>query len=253
MTRTLTAGVSTALADARLRDAILVYFNFDSGAVRVWSGIGDLISGGQTFLGTGLLGSISSIVESSSLKSVGMSFTLSGIPSAMISIVLGEHYQGRTVTVWRAFFDAGDVLIANPIQVFSGRLDVMEIHDAGETITVNVNAENRLIDLQRPNEIRFYTDQDQQKFFPGDVGFEFVPALKEKILWWGRKEVGEKKTADATGGVTPTTGGSETTVVTVDETGQSTSRVVSAGGTDETGAALLSPIIPGADNDPGGL
>lgn len=205
MTRSLDAATDTALDDARLRDALLVYFAFDSGDVRVWSGIGPLVWDSNTFQGTGLLGTVSDITESVGLKSIGMSFTLSGIPSSMIAIVLGEHYQGRAVTVWRAFFDTDDVIAGSPVQVFSGRLDIMTIDDVGETITVGVTAENRLIDLQRPNEIRFYTDQDQQAEYPGDKGFEFVPQMKEALILWGRKEVGVANNR-SDGGTTSSTG-----------------------------------------------
>ncbi|MCK5641911.1 MAG: hypothetical protein KAJ19_14000 [Gammaproteobacteria bacterium] len=218
MTRSMTGALDTALDSDQLRDAILVHFAFDSGDVRVWSGIGDLVWDSNTYSGTGLLGSVSDIGESVGLNSVGMSFTLSGILTSSISIALGEFYQGRAVTVWRAFFDANDAIIADPLQIFSGRMDVMQIDDSGDMVTITVTAENRLIDLRRPNEIRFYTDQDQRAEYPGDKGLEFVGAMREQIILWGRNEVGVKKTSDSTGGMTSSTG-SETEIYDYDGVG----------------------------------
>jgi hypothetical protein len=50
---------------------------------------------------------------------------------------------------------------------------------------VSISYESRLIDLERSRESR-YTNEDQQRAFPGDRGFEFVPSLQDLSLTWGR-------------------------------------------------------------------
>ena len=106
--------------------------------------------------------------------------------------------------MWLAFFDASGALIADPVQVFSGRVDVMQITDAGETADIKLTAENRLVDFERPQETRYYTDQDQQREYPGDKGFEFVTAIQEAVIVWGREKLapaveGEVAEAEAPG------------------------------------------------------
>ena len=78
---------------------------------------------------------------------------------------------------------AGDVLIADPYLLQQGKLDIGIIEDNGETCTIAVTYEGRLIDLERPRESR-YTHEDQQRFFPGDKGFDQVEALQDRELTW---------------------------------------------------------------------
>jgi hypothetical protein len=196
MTRTLSAAIEAELQESRIRPHVLVHFAFDSGAIRFWSGVGDLSWSGDTYTGAGSLGSVTAFGETTGLNAVGIKFGLSGIPSSLVSIALGEHYQGRACTMWMAFFDEAGVLIADPVQVFSGRIDVMVITDAGETADIALSAENRLVDFERPLEVRFYTDQDQQREFPGDKGFEFVPMMQQAMIVWGREKLEPAKVSD---------------------------------------------------------
>ena len=64
-------------------------------------------------------------------------------------------------------------------------MDVMIIRETGDTSTIELKLENRLIALERPNERRM-TDEDQKNLFPGDIGFEFIPDLQDKQLVWGK-------------------------------------------------------------------
>lgn len=186
MARDITAGVSTATDAATAHPAIFVFFDFASGPLRVWTGYGDYTLGGETFSGVGDLGSISPIEEGKSISARGVSLTISGVPSERVSTALNrKEYHNRPVTLWLALFGAdGSTLIADEVQIFSGRLDTMTINDAGETSTITVTAESRLIDLERPRELRF-TDQEQKRLFPGDRGLEYVAGLQGKDIPWG--------------------------------------------------------------------
>jgi hypothetical protein len=84
-------------------------------------------------------------------------------------------------------------LIASPITIFAGRMDVMQISDDGQTSLITMSAENKLIDFKRTREQR-YTDEDQQTLFPTyaaitlpDLGLEFVNAIQEKTIYWGNQ------------------------------------------------------------------
>lgn len=189
MARTITASVVTELQLDRIRPRTLVHFNFDGGAVRLCDDIRDIVFDGNTFTGVGHLGKVSPVNETAGLRANGINFTLSGIPSSLIDESTGQHVQGRTVEMWKAFLDSGDALIADPIKVFAGRIDQMIIADAGDTVVITVSAENRLVDLDQPLETRFYTDQDQQSEFAGDLGMEFVTKMQSTIFVWGRAKL----------------------------------------------------------------
>jgi len=207
MARDLSVDAAAAVAASAIRLANLVRLEFDSGIVRFWSGIGPLVWDGQTFTGAGQLGAISAAEESAETKATGRVLTLSGISSGMIAIALGEHYQGRFVTSWIALLDSNWALISDPICDFSGRMDVMSVADEGETCTITVSAGNRLIDLERADETSYYTDADQQAKYPGDRGLEFVGALQEAVIIWGRNRVAAGSINAPVSGSAPSAGG----------------------------------------------
>lgn len=211
MPRTLTGDVTTEVQKTggganTIRPVALVHLAFDSGSVRLWNGVGDLVWSGDTFTGSGMLGGISLIEESASLKATGVVLTLSGIDSSIIAIALGEHYQGRQAQIWLGHLDSNHALIADPVLMFQGRMDLMQLTDHGATATVSVTVESRAIDLERANKIRYYTDQDQQAEFSGDKFFEFVPEMQEKVIVWGRAIVGGP-TQDGNVGTSPAVAG----------------------------------------------
>lgn len=80
--------------------------------------------------------------------------------------------------------DSGAV-VSDPYLLFSGRMDLMNIDDGGETCIISISAESRLIDLDRTRERR-YTSEDQKIDFPNDKGLEFVADLQDKEIVWGR-------------------------------------------------------------------
>jgi hypothetical protein len=203
VTRDITADITAEVVKPRLRMAMLAELVFDTNPLYVWSGLGNLVWDGRTYLGTGSLGRISQIEETSDVRSNGIQLSLSGIPSALISVALGTQYQGRPCRVRMAFFDASNVLIDDPVQVFSGSLDVMQVVDSGTTCEILVTAENRLIDLERPSEVRYYTDADQQRYSTGDLGCQFVEKLQTKEIVWGRVR-SSPTTTTAPVGATPT-------------------------------------------------
>jgi len=176
-------GTPSAFSDDSLAPFLAIDLAFDSGAVRLWNGYDDLTVDGEEYTGAGSLLGISSIDETAEIEANGVSITLSGIDSSLISVALTENYQNRTAKIYiGAIADNGTV---SSYQIFAGRLDVMTIEESGETATIAVTAENRLIDLERPR-TRRYTSEDQKSLFPGDLGLDYVNDLQDKTLDWGR-------------------------------------------------------------------
>jgi hypothetical protein len=184
MSRDLTTGVINEIDATELQPFFLFRGDFVDGVVRTWSGLGDLSWNGQTWIGTGNLLQISAIEENAETVAAGAVISLSGVPVELISLTLNSVRQGANGKIYLGFLSSGNV-VADPILVFEGKLDVAYIEEDGETATVSISYESRLIDLQKPRESR-YTDQDHQRAYPGDLGFSFVPSLQEKTLNWGR-------------------------------------------------------------------
>jgi hypothetical protein len=190
MSRSVGSNFATAAVAATYQYAWLVTLELDSGTLRFWTGLGDKTIGGAVYTGTGTLGSVSPVEESTDIKPNGIKMMLAGQNPAMISIASGEHYQGRTCRVAFALFDTTWAVIDDPLTVFVGRLDVMTTIDYGAHCTLEVTAENRLVDFERPGEILYYTHQDQLRLYPGDLGLEYMAALVEAEIWWGQKQPG---------------------------------------------------------------
>jgi len=183
--REMDTALAAEMEAAVLRPVLLCEFLLDSGAIRLWSGVGDLTALGETWTGAGTLLGVSDYQETASLEAQGVTFTLSGITSSVIALALLEDYQGRACGLYLGALDAAGVLVADPVRLFSGLLDTMQITDGGETCTLAVAAENKLVILQRAKEAR-YTDEDQKARYPDDRGLEFVSGLQDREIVWGR-------------------------------------------------------------------
>jgi hypothetical protein len=183
MSRNLTTAAAAAATAEVVDRTLAVELLFDGGAVRLNGSLVPITIGGQEFAGVGTLGGISEIAESADLQSHGITLRLSGIPRDSVALVMAEPCQGRRCTVWEVWLDkATGAVIGDPAIVFRGRMDTMQAR-LGETATVEVTAEDRLTDMDRPNLAR-YTDEDQRRLFPGDAFFAFVPATVEAEVVW---------------------------------------------------------------------
>ena len=183
--RDLTSGVQSAIEQTEVAPILLFEGLFASGYVRIWSGYGDLSYDGQTWTGVGSLGSVSAVQETSEIQANGITVTLTGIPSEFIALALNESEQGKSGKVYIGFMDASNALIANPYLMFEGKLDIPAISEEGETSMVSITYESRLINLQRTRESR-YTHEEQKLEYPNDMGCEYVAAMKDVTLTWGR-------------------------------------------------------------------
>mgnify|MGYP000739722093 FL=1 len=190
MSRALSAEMlAVATADV-VRPIYLVKAEFDSTPpedrnLYLWSGFGNLTFNGKNYLGVGNLLSISAVDESTDLTATGASIVLSGIQSPLLAIARDEDYQGRPITIYLGALDDTGDLIASPTVLFSGFMDVMTISEAGETSTISVTAENKLIAFDR-SYVRRYTAEDQKIDYPNDMGFEFVAKIADQEIIWGR-------------------------------------------------------------------
>ena len=185
MSRDMTTAFGTALAEQDLCPVILFEGEFASGMVRIWSGAGDLDWDGKTWNGVGGLLGLGEIEETRQVVANGTSVSLSGVAPQMVALAIEEARQGKPGRVWLGLLDEAREVIADPVQAFSGRLDVPEITDNEQSCTLTISYESRLIDLGRARSWR-YTHESQQVLHPGDKGFEFVTSIQDREITWGR-------------------------------------------------------------------
>ena len=187
MSRTIPSSLLSVLGNAEIEPFYAVEMQFDSGTMRIWTGYGDKSFGGNTYTGTGNLLKIEGLEETSDLSAAGTTLTLSGLDSTIITYALTEEYQGRLAKIFWGVNGVSDV-----IEVFSGYMDQMIIQDQGDSSTIQLSLESRLIVLERPN-IRRYTSESQKgvRAQDGLVGddsfFNWVTQLQDKRVPWGRE------------------------------------------------------------------
>ena len=180
----LPAGMAAALAAAHVTHFVLLQLDLDSGAVYLTSAPFDVAWSGNTYLSAQGVGAIEPITETAG-EAQGMTYVLSGVPSAAIAGALTEPLQGRTATLRLAVLDAGTLLV-DPV-VWQGALDVPTIDDDGATCTIRVTAEHALLGWQQPSGLLFSNEQ-QQAAYAGDKFFEFAAELADATIVWPGKE-----------------------------------------------------------------
>ena len=186
-------GIDSAIVTRLGADEVQPFFavkaEFDSGTIRVWSGIDDLTLGGATYTGAESLLTISKIDEDSDIASKGIAVGLSYMDKTVLNYALVENYQNRPLTIYLGFAMGGSNEVAGSMTVFKGRMQSMKINDTPEGAMINLTAENRLNDLRRPRGYR-YTNDAQEHLFSGDKGLAYVQTLQEQIILWGRASSG---------------------------------------------------------------
>ena len=171
---------------------------FDTDDILVWSGIDDLVIGSDTYIGAGTLLSVSNSEDNLELKSNGIVVALSGMDTTVVNYALTENYQNRPITIFMGYVMGGTNEVAGTLTLFKGRMTSLVINDTPEGSTVTIDAENRLVDLDRPSNLR-YTKESQNFLHSGDTGFNRVASLQDKQINWG-KAGGTSLTGGAGGG-----------------------------------------------------
>jgi hypothetical protein len=195
MPRSISPTFLAQLAASQCSPALFAVLAFSNETLYLWSGIGPFTPAGpafnalstfpygQTWTGLGWLAKISAIPQTTKIQAQSVTFSLSGIPSELVSDAVGQVRMTGTGTVFLGFFDSMGALIRDPIQLFSGALDVPTLDDSGETSIISITAENPLLTLnEAPN--RQFDDLDQQIYVPGDLGMSFIDVLANLQLFW---------------------------------------------------------------------
>ena len=180
MSRTVPAALLTALAQDQVQPFYGVEMLFDSGAVRLWTGYDNRTIAGNTYTGAGALLNIEGLGEVADLSAKSITISLSGVAGGLVSLALQEPYQRRKC---RVYF--GEASVSEVVEVFSGQLNTMQIEDSGEDGTISVLVDSKLVELERSSNRR-YTSESQKARYAGDTFFDYVSAIQDAEIVWGR-------------------------------------------------------------------
>lgn len=183
------AGIDTKTALRLSQDHQEIKFalkaEFDTDTVLIHTGLGDLVIGGETYLGAGTLLAISDIEDSKELKSAGVTFSISGMDIEVLGYALNENYQNRPISLFMAFVSGGTDDVDGYLTLYKGRMINIDISDDVTGSNITLQTENRLLDLRRPSNIR-YTRESQQYLYAGDTSLDQVTKISQMDIEWGR-------------------------------------------------------------------
>lgn len=163
-----------------------VDIDLPSGHVRLWTGYGDLVIGGNAYTGAGKFARSSDPSERTGLDAARKTFGISGaeLSPGMIAESDIDNSKGRSVKEYVGFLGSAGQLVAEPEISWEGSIDGIRRIDGAEP-AIEINAEHRMIILDKSTGLR-RTNEHQQQFFAGDTGYSQVnPSLVREISWGG--------------------------------------------------------------------
>lgn len=188
MPRNVTADFILALGEGYLFPAIFVTITLASGPVFIWSGTGQRIMNGQVYTGVAGSLSFSTIEDGAEVRSRGVSVGLSGFDPMLLPSALNDFQVGLPATIYLGLLAGeGLGLVDNTVIAWAGRTDQPTIEVQGpESASISINLETVLQDMNTARPYR-YTNQVQQRFYPGDQGLVWVNAIQNIATYWNQQ------------------------------------------------------------------
>lgn len=186
MSRAFGAESAAAFIQPNVSIITFVMMDFTSGIVRIHNGLGTYTWGGEEWIGVGSLGAVSQFEEGADVSPYGITLSLSALDATVSGEALNQNYFMRPVEIYIGALSVDDELLNNPLPIWSGHMDVMTVTAGAENDTITIKCESELAAFDRSSNLK-YTDQTQQRFYPGDVFFNFLPKIEgAKIKWRDR-------------------------------------------------------------------
>jgi hypothetical protein len=183
MPRNIDSSVLAQLTSGSLKPANFVMLTFATSTAYLWSGQGSVVWNNQTWTSLGPLLNISTLESGTTVEARGVTVTLSGLDPVLLPACMNEFCLGLPAAIYLGVFVDGE-LLPNVITSWYGRMGQPTITLTAETAMIAINCESRLIDLNIASDRR-YTQEDQSRYYPGDLGFSFVTEIQERTLFFG--------------------------------------------------------------------
>ena len=141
--------------------------------IRLWTGQGDLVFGGETFRGSGGALSVSELELTSKEPDRRLQIILSGVSPSSRAQFIQDLGPLLVIVKWIRSADHGETWTETAS--FQGRLSTPNIQDGG----ISIEVETEKGDVDRGQAIR-WSHEDQLRRYPGDLGMEHFRALSQQ-------------------------------------------------------------------------
>jgi hypothetical protein len=96
-----------------------------------------------------------------------------------------DNYIDRPIRIFRVFFGSDNNIIGAPILIFDGRMNKPLVStDPVNGTTIGIQCSSQWADFERKNG-RSTNDDEQQKYAPGDIGFQYAHQVTKDLRWGG--------------------------------------------------------------------
>ncbi|WP_420141766.1 hypothetical protein [Sphingomonas sp.] len=188
MTRSLPTGLQNAVDQSVVAPFFAISIALPD-PVTVWTGTGILTFDGREWIGAGGVGTLDIMGEQTDGSATGVSVSLLNVPEEFRSDIIDQATRGAPMELWYGALSPDYSAIVGVRKVWTGRLDTYDVDDAGASITVTITGESRARDQQRPA-IKRFTSEYQQKTYPADQFFDYLPQLAEVQILWAKGDQG---------------------------------------------------------------
>jgi hypothetical protein len=187
----------TAAEAVHVEHVHFVHLDLPSGHLRLHTRSGTITWGSADWLGVGKFGDLSDIDEDAQLRPSGVTVTLSGVDSALITTAVTEKVHGRQIAVYEGFLNVSTMaLVDTPETKFKGLMDFMSIELGEGAGSITVHAEGELARWQRHSG-SLYTHESQQAIYSGDRGFDQIPYMQNRKIDWRKSNVWQASSREA--------------------------------------------------------
>ena len=185
MTADLDAPLKEAVQGGQFNWVIMLQIGLDTGTVYAHTGVGDLSWDGATWLGVGSMAQFSGLTETADGGDDRLTVALTGIPVETMPDFVDEftlqHTAGAPWFMYIAKLDDDGEIDGEPTEIGAGLTGGADLID-GPTRSVTVSLVTEAAQM-RSRLFYYFTNEDQQKFFSGDLGFEFMTDLVNELRW----------------------------------------------------------------------
>ncbi len=166
---------------------LLADIDHPSGYVRVWTGTGEIVWRGETYLGVGRLGRVTPVQSTTDISIPELAFELSGVPPEGTAL-LSDRVRGRRGALWLACVEPPRRVVPDPCLLAELTFDVqqLDVQENGLSV-VRLIGQAGLVDLERAVDIAWSSEQANHEFGPGvDTGWDMIPSFVTRDVVWAR-------------------------------------------------------------------
>ncbi|WP_299145976.1 hypothetical protein [uncultured Tateyamaria sp.] len=176
LSRAIDAALAVTLASGFIKPVVFVHIDWPDNPVWVHSNTGEIEWNGQIWAGVGDLGSLTIPEEGEGIVPSEARLTIMGDAETALDESARQDVRGRVVSIWVGSTETpgGTDLVGEPLDAFSGTVDVPDYEDLERGLTAAFAIDVATGPGARSGAQIVHSDEDQQARFPGDTLFRRV-------------------------------------------------------------------------------